>query len=168
MRSRDRIIAAILFFAVLWCTYQFDLYITDVISHNLTTFFSVVFGFYVTAMAIIYNSKFLQTLHEEDIHAPKKQKKIHTLREYFQWSGYWAIFSILSVIVYSIVNVGEVTGRLVHPVCSVVIPVLNSQIDIGLLINSIIFSIATVNVYFMILILNTMIDGLVIEARSKK
>lgn len=166
MRRIHKVISILLFICVVIVSYKFQLLITEAVSQNLTTFFSVVFGFYITGMAIIYSAKFSRALYEETDPLQPWQRKIHTLKNYFQVSGYWAMFSITSVIVYSLASIKDQSGNLIVDIPSCVLPVVNFKLDVGLLISSMVFSIASINIFFMILLLNTMIDGMLLEAKK--
>ncbi|MCV3470659.1 hypothetical protein [Campylobacter sp. CNRCH_2015_0814] len=61
---------------------------------NAITFVSICFGFYLTALSILFSSKYIKLLNNED---PKKktQKQIHTLKEYFRLAIYCALITII-------------------------------------------------------------------------
>lgn len=166
MRKIHKHISLIIFIIVGLISCKFNFSVTEAVSQNLTTFFSVVFGFYITGLAIIYSAKFSKSLYDEiDPFQPTK-RKIHTLKQYFKISGYWALFSIVSVIVYTLFAKKDVDGTLVIPISNLIIPFVDFQLNSGLLLSSLVFSISSINVFLMILLLNQMIDGMVLEAKN--
>ena len=73
--------------------------ISDTTAQNLVTFFSVVFGFYTTSVAILYSASYTKKLHE---YIDEKQQKWGTqiLKSYLLTSGYCSSFSILLIITF--------------------------------------------------------------------
>jgi len=160
MRTKHKVFAFAIFLAITGISYFTKSSISDLVVQNLVTFFSIVFGFYVTAIAILTTSTYIKTLHE--IISEKEQKRgTHILRSYLKTSGYLLIISIISIIAFSIFATKNTGGML-----NISLP-LFWGIDCGLILSSCLFGISAVNVYFMILIFNLIIDNLVEVAKNK-
>ena len=140
--------------------YCFDAAITDTVSESLITFFSIVFGFYITSIAILYSASFASRLYES-LDETGTKREIHNLKNYVLNSGYWSLFSICLIIVFTVFASKEEDDKLFFTTKLV------CMFEVNLIITSIIFGIAAVNVFFMILFLKTMIEGMVEEARNR-
>lgn len=66
---------------------------------EMVTFLSIVTGFYLTTISILFNSKLLKLLYE--VRKNKKyQSSLHQLKYYFQSSFYINITSIIILIIF--------------------------------------------------------------------
>lgn len=165
MRKIHKYILYLIFIFVTVYSYARSLVITETISLNLVTFFSIAFGFYMTSIAIIFNSNYAKKLYKETDPINFGNRKIHTLKKYLLYSGYWSIFSIVSIIISSLrtnQSVSNIIKINLH-----FIELVNFSLDINKLITSLVLSISAVNVYFMILLLNTILDGLLEESKNE-
>lgn len=64
-----------------------DISITESLMQNFITFLSITFGFYMTSLSVLYNSKYIKKLYEEIDPKKPTQRKIHTLKNYFRDSA---------------------------------------------------------------------------------
>ena len=136
--------------------------ITEAISQNMVTFFSVVFGFYMTSLAILYSTQYAKKLHKEIDPKNSNQRKIHTLKNYFYISGAWSIFSIISIICYMLKAKAD-NGILAIGLNPIIF--FKAEINTELVISSLVLAISAVNIYLMFLLLKTILDGMIEEAR---
>ncbi|EAH5167594.1 hypothetical protein D8I16_08230, partial [Campylobacter jejuni] len=57
-------------------------------------FVSICFGFYLTTLSILFSSRYIKLLNNEDS-KKKTQRQIHTLKEYFRLAIYCALITIV-------------------------------------------------------------------------
>lgn len=75
----------------LWLSYWFKAVINETLIQNLGTLFSILFGFYIAALSVLYGSAYSKRLYKKiDAEIPT-QTQLHTLRRYFSASSTWAI-----------------------------------------------------------------------------
>ena len=135
--------------------YSNKIKISESACQNLVTFFSITFGFYLTSLAIVYNSASIKSLYQEIDPKNSSRRKIHTLKIYFKAACYWAIFSIIFLILYGIdINSESSNYSLVN-------------IDLKLLMSGISAGISAVNVFFSIIFLKYILDNLIQESKNK-
>lgn len=167
MRKIHNFMAFFIFLTAFLFSYLADLKISTTTSLQMITFFSVVFGFYVTAIAILYSASYTKTLHHK-IDEKQQKRGIHILRDYLLIIGRWAIISTSSIIVFTILATKKPNDDLVLIGNSTKYSLVFCIIDTNLAITSTLFGIAAVNVFFMLLLLHTIIDGLVEESKNNK
>ncbi len=138
---------------------------TEIASKNLVTFFSVAFGFYMTSIAILYKSSYAKSLYKQ-IDDREQQRGIHKLKKYLLASGRCSIVSIGSIILFTLFSTKNDAGVLEIGLQSLSAFFMNFSIDLNLLLASFTFGVSAVNVFFMILLFNTILDGMVEEARK--
>ena len=146
--------------------YWFDGKVTETTSQNLVTFFSIVFGFYMTSIAILYNASFTKSLYKDKKFDKNGKRGIDRLKEYFRNSGYWSIISIGLVILYTIFSTKNENSVLNFMFDPINIPFVGMTFDINLGLSSVVLGISVVNTFFMLLILHTVLDGMVEESKS--
>jgi hypothetical protein len=129
----------------------------------LVTFFSISFGFFTTALAIIYNSALLKELHKK-ITTDGKKREIHVLSSYLKQSAYWSIGSIISIIIYMMFSI-KVSDLLVLHTGN--FTALGYTIDMDKLFSSALFGVSSVNIFLMTLVFNSLLYGMLIQAKSK-
>jgi hypothetical protein len=166
MRQAHRIISALILGITTLICYMADAHMTDSVSQNLVTFFSIVFGFYLIWVALLYGTSYTKKLYQEIDSQNQRRRKIHTLKRYLLVSGYWCIFSITSIIVYTLFADKNASGVLNFTLCTLVVPFSEIPIYSSQLLNGIIFGISSVNIFFMLLILHTLLDGMIEEAKQ--
>lgn len=137
----------LVFVGVFTSCFFIDVSISESLMQNFITFLSISFGFYMTSLSVLYNSKYIKKLYDEiDLKKPT-QRKIHTLKSYFKNSAYWSLFSIGLLMIYSLI--GKVVGSVL---------ILNTFME------SILVSVVFVNFIFMFLLFRVFINGLIEEA----
>lgn len=126
-----------------------DISISESLMQNFITFLSITFGFYMTSLSILYNSKYIKRLYDEIDPKKPTQRKIHTLKSYFNSSAYWSLFSIGMLMIYSLLT--NVQSNIL---------ILNSFYE------SILVSVVFVNFIFIFLLFKVFVNGLIEEAKN--
>ena len=165
MKKVHKVLSGVLLLTTIVITFVLDMKITDTAAKSLVTFFSVVFGFYITSIAILYNSSYIKVLHEI-VDQELKMRGTQILKSYILTSGYWSIFSISAIIVYTTyASPGDGTSILRTNITPFDIPFTESQVNMNNLISSMLFGISVLNIFYMLLIMHTILDGMVEEGK---
>ena len=143
----------------------FETQMTDATAQNLVTFFSVVFGFYMTSIAILYNASYTKNLHKQ-IDEKAQKRGIDILKSYLLVSGYWSIFSIISIILFTIFATKDTGSILSTKITPLGLPFTDKMLDLDLLLISGLFGVAVLNVFYMLLLMHTIIDAMIEEAKK--
>lgn len=144
MRKLHIAFALIIFISTFFASYISHSTLTNFTIQNLITAFAIFFGFYLTTISTIYNSEYLKKLNKD------KTAKI-TLYKYFWFSGLWSIFSICFIFVLSFKSELNEYNELVFN--------LNQCINQSWI--SLVISISSVNILFVIIIFRMLLVGLV-------
>lgn len=155
----------VVFFLIVGTCYYFDAKITDVVSENLITFFSIVFGFYITAIAILFSTTYAKNLYQRT-NAEGKKSHIRILESYLFKIGAWSLFSTVAIIIFPIFASKGSSGALLFGFGGLNVPFIDFVVDLDLLASSAALGISAVNIYFMMLILRAILDGMIEEARE--
>lgn len=124
-----------------------DVSISESLMQNFITFLSITFGFYMTSLSVLYNSKYIKKLYDEIDQKKPIQRKIHTLKNYFKNSAYWSLFSIGLLMAYSLIAKVE-----------------NSTLVLNTFFESLLVSVVFINFIFMFLLFKVFINGLINES----
>ena len=141
MKKIHKIVSVLILLTTALIAFLFKVQMTDTVAQNLVIFLSVVFGFHVISIGILYNATYIKNLHKQ-IDKKARKRGTHILRSYLLISGYWSIFSIISIIFFSTVATQS------------------------LLLSSGLFGIAMLNVFYVLLLMRTIIDGMIEEAKK--
>ena len=165
MKKIHKILSSLILLAITFITFLFEAKMTATTSQSLVTFFSIVFGFYMTSIAILYNADYTKSLHKK-IDEKLQKRGTHILKSYFLTSGYWSIFSIVSIIIFTVFATRNNADILYIKIASLTLPLIDKIIDINLLLSSVLFGISALNIFYMLLLMNTIIDGLIEEYKK--
>ena len=146
MRSEHIKILFLVFIGIFIICLFVDVSISESLMQNFITFLSITFGFYMTSLSVLYNSKYIKRLYDEIDPKIPTQRKIHTLKNYFNNSAYWSLFSIGLLIVYSLLTV-----------------VNQNILTLNLFFESVLVSVVFVNFVFMFLLFKIFTNGLIEE-----
>jgi hypothetical protein len=167
MKKIHKKISLSIFIFISLLSYFLKVSITDVSAQLLVNFFSVVFGFYITSIAILYNSSYIKTLHAT-INQENNKRGTHELRDYLLVFGYWSIISTTTIIIFSIIstkdNYGVMTSNYFELISK---DFFNEFVNINKIFTSIIIAISSINIFYMVLLMHTIVNGMMSEARSK-
>lgn len=147
MKKTHKWIAFAIFFIVGIVSFYLQALIKIENFQILVTFFSIVFGFYITAIAILYNSNYIRELYKKK-NSEGSKRNIHILRDYLWISGCWSVISIVILIIFSLL----VTNQ-------------SNLLSESLIIHSIVLGISSVNIFFMLLLFKHIVAALVLEAK---
>ena len=64
---------------------------------ELITFLSILIGFQITSLSILFNSKILKALYDNKIKLYRTE--LHRLKEYFKYSVYFGVISIFLILI---------------------------------------------------------------------
>lgn len=143
-------ILILIFIGIFITCFFIDVSISESLMQNFITFLSITFGFYMTSLSVLYNSKYIKKLYYEIDFKKPTQRKIHTLKSYFKNSAYWAIFSIGLLMIYSLISKVESS-----------ILILNTFME------SILVSVVFVNFVYILLLFKIFINGLIEEVNNE-
>ena len=165
MKKTHKILSGLILLAITFITFLFEAKMTATTSQSLVTFFSVVFGFYMTSIAILYNAAYTKNLHKK-IDEKLQKRGTHILKSYLLTSGYWSIFSIVSIVTFTVFATKNNAGILYVEITQLTLPFIDKIIDTNLLLSSVLFGISALNIFYMLLLMNMIIDGLIEESKK--
>lgn len=102
MYKRHKWLAFFIFLSTVLLSIFLDLGLSKDLVAGLITFFSVVFGFYMTAVSIVFGSNYAKRLRSEEDPIIRTKTKLHTLVYYFKFSSSLSIISIISLLLCSV------------------------------------------------------------------
>jgi len=166
MYKYHKILACILFCAVFFASYMAELKLTKDFITNLITFFSIVFGFYLTGLSILFGTKFSKRLRQEEDPRKNTQTKLHTLRAYFNFSSFASLSSIVFLLFISLMGM---TIDCEHKV-------ITEQLSLGgvvilywdKLLTAVSLGLAATNIMFMCLLFQVFFNGFIEEGRKNE
>ena len=110
--------------------------LSDTTAQSLVTFFSVVFGFYMTTISILYNTTYTTRLHQH-VDYKEQRRGTYILKSYLSTSGHWSILSISSVILFIMFSTKDSEGLLI--IFTGQVKLLFWQIDLNIIMSSVLF-----------------------------
>lgn len=165
MKQIHKILSCLICLTVTGIAFRLEAKMTATTSQSLVTFFSVIFGFYMTSIAILYNADYTKSLHKK-IDENLQRRGTHILKSYLLASGYCSIFSIVYIIIFTIFATKNNAGILYVKINPLTLSFIDKIIDINLLLSSVLFGISALNIFYMLLLMNTIIDGLIEESKK--
>ena len=165
MKKSHKIASCVILLVAGFMAFRFKAQMTDVAAQSLVTFFSVVFGFYMTCIAIFYNASYTKSRHK---YIDKKTQKrgTHILKSYLLVSGYCSIFSVALIILFTTFATKDTGGILSTRIPGLALPFTDKMLDSNLLLSSSLFGLSALNIFYMILLMKTVVDGMIEEARE--
>ena len=122
MYQNHKIFILVLFTIVCVLSYYFKIEINKDFIISLITFYSIVLGFYMTSIAMIYGSNYAKSLSKIEDKKKTGQTLLHTLRKYFKSSFHFLIWSILISLASLLIHSSNQT------LCSFVLALLTTNI----------------------------------------
>lgn len=100
----------IVFFVIGILQYQFldDFYINEELISNITVFMSIIFGFYITSLAIFVTSSYVSSLYQKQDKRNKSATLLHTLVYNYKLGLTITLFSILYLILLQFIIIQEI------------------------------------------------------------
>lgn len=160
MYRHHKILALILFTIVVGASYKGELQVTNDFVANLITFFSIVFGFYLTGLSILFGSNYSKRLRQEEDSRKKTQTKLHTLKAYFNFSSFASLSSIVLLLITSLMGM---TVDSKHKAFSECMPIWKISVCWDQLFLSLALGLAAINIMFMYLLFQVFFNGFLEE-----
>jgi hypothetical protein len=165
MYKRHKVLGIVLFLTTLCLVYIVGVLITDITAGHLITFFSIAFGFQLTSMSMLFGSRYSKSLREKEDPSMKTQTMLHTLKAYFSASSVVSILSISFLLILSLVGM---TADSVIRIVPAQIDVWNKTFYLDHIASSMVLGLASINIFFMFLLLKIFFDGFLHEAQKHK
>jgi len=165
MYLHHKILALMLFAIVVGVSYKTDLRLTANFVGHLITFFSIVFGFYLTGLSILFGSNFSKRLRMEEDARKKTQTKLHTLKAYFNFSSFTSLSSIILLLLISLMGLTVDSQNKVVTEC---MSLWKLSICWDQLLTSMTLGLATINIMFMYLLFQVFFNGFLEEASESE
>lgn len=160
MKHKHNILFILLFTSLTLSIYFFGGKISEAVTQNLITFFSIAFGFYMTTIALIFGSSYAHNLYQA-ITIDGEKREIHVLKIYFKIASYWSLFSIVIILILMVFGKKNNDGYLSFDFDFSHFTLITSYIDLNLLWNALILAISSLNVFFMLLIIHQVFEALI-------
>ncbi len=152
MRKLHRIFALIIFCLVFFTSFLFEAVLTREAATGFLTAFSIITGFYFSSVAVIISSKSVTRLYREEDPYILGQTKLQTYKKYYLNSFYWSGISIIIMMMYLIDST---------MISKFFIANVNHFID------SISIAISFVNIYWSVILFQTLMTLMLYEGRDK-
>ncbi len=165
MKTIHNRVAGVIFLLVSILFYWCEGGIYNTTAQVLVTFFSVVFGFYMTSIAILYNASYTKSLHKK-IDEKEQKRGTHILKSYLLRSGHCSILSVSLIILFTTFATENNSGALSSNFSPWVMPFITYELNLNLLLSSVLFGIASINIFYMLLLMRVVINGLLEEAKK--
>lgn len=151
MKRIHKIASGFIVVMVSFLAFVFRVRMTESMAQSFLTFLCLVFGFYLACVAILYGSRYAKRLHGT-IDERGGMRGTHRLGVYLRVSGCVCLGAIVMLLGFVTI---ESRGKGV-----------SEGLDWGLCVSSCIFGLIVLTVFYMLLLLNTILDGLIEEAKS--
>jgi len=161
MYKHHKIIASLIFLLIFAVSFASDVRLTNEIIGHLITFFSIVFGFYLTGLSILFGSSYSKRLRNEEDPRLKTQTKLHTLKSYFNYSSVTSLGSIVLLLITSLLGLDKQATPCetkFFEAFSLCREQLFTSVSLGL---------AAVNIMFMFLLFRVFFNGFMEEGSSE-
>ncbi len=158
-------LARFIFFAVFIASYATGLQLTNDFTNHLITFFSIVFGFFFTALSVLFGTDFTKRLRKKEDPIKRTQTKLHTLAVYFNFSLLISLSSICLLLLISLMGLTVDEQFNVMKKCFYLwkIPLCWSRLLTGISLG-----LAVMNIMFMYLLFKVFFNGFIEESVESK
>lgn len=167
MYREDKWACRVIFLIAVASSYWLNLGISETLITNLGTLFSILFGFYIAALSVLYGSAYSKRLYNKVDGKIPTQTILHTLRNYFNASATWAVISLVLIIMTSVLaDTSASQGKNLIPK----LPVWDLRyfrLDLKALWNSGVFGVTFTNFYLSWRLLKVLLIGFLAEAKAK-
>ena len=162
MYNRHWFIATLLFLACFSLSLYKEFNLQSDLIANLITFFSIVFGFYLTALSMLYGSNFTKRLGNEQDPLKSTQTKFHTLIAYFQISSFTSISSIVILLISNLLGLYKEPTKPATQCFDILDYSLCAQ-DLFIATS---LGLAAINIFFMVLLFKIFFNAFIEEGDS--
>lgn len=166
MRGKHKVLSFVFFLVGMICACTFALKTSAGVLRSMITFYSIVFGFYMTSIATLHGSFYTKHLHDY-IDEKEGKRGTHILKSYLLISGYWLIFSAVATILFMSGSTQSLDVLYID-IDPVPMPFSDYQIDVSALLSSGIFGLLFLNVFYMVILLQTIANSMIQEAKKMK
>lgn len=164
MYKRHKTISFVIFVLCIIIVFIFSYELPENSIASFVTFFSIIFGFYLTAISILYGSSFAKRISSEEDPKQKTQTKLHTLIAYFRVSSYIAILSIVLLLIFSALNLSG--GQEMGTDCVTTIGIRDFDFCWQTFMTAILMGVIVVNIYFMTILFKIFLNAFEEEANA--
>ena len=165
MYKRHKCLAGLLFFTSIIILFIIEIELTQAFIGHLITFFSIVFGFYITGLSILFGSNFSKRLWREEDPNKSTQTNFHTLLAYFR-IGLFLLLS--SIVLFLIISLIGMTFNSDFSIIPKYLTLGRYSFPLERVITAVSLGIATTNIMFMYLLLKIFLSGFLDEASTPK
>lgn len=173
MYSRHLALSVCVFSVFTFISWHFSVQVTSTFAGHLITFFSIVFGFYLTAFSVLYGSGFTKRLSDEEDPLKTTQTKLHTLTSYLKISSITSISSIVAFLLLLLLKwtvEGDIASEHLNQCPDNLMWTINT-IGVNLCIKDILIAVSlgwsAVNIVFMGILLKILLNAFIEEGGKK-
>ncbi len=161
MRPLHKVFAVILFFGIFIISYTLELRLTDNFVSYLITFFSIVFGFFFTAVSVLFGKNFSRRLQSQEDPHKRTRTNLNALVAYFKVNIFTALSCIILLLIINLSDMTVQTQSSHIAECSYLwkIPLCLNQILAGISLG-----LASTSVMVMLLLFRIFFNGFIEEA----
>lgn len=156
-----------IFLLAIVASYWLKFSISETLITNLGTLFSILFGFYIAALSVLYGSAYSKRLYNKVDGKIPTQTILHTLRNYFNMSATWAVISLVLIIMTSVLADTSASQEK-HLIPN--LPVWDLRyfrLDMKALWNAGVFGVTFTNFYLSWRLLKVLLIGFLEEAKAR-
>lgn len=155
MRPRHKNITIIIFVSIILICFALKLLWSieiraNQVTSNIATFSAVIFGLHITLIAILFGTKFLQQMYREIDPKVAHYRKIHTIRDYLNFSQKLVLTNIILVCIYEALRE----------------PVLAEIQWLELIFSWIIISVFFVSVYYVFIVFKILLTSMIESSKN--
>ena len=169
MYKKHKIISCFLAVFLFVLSFFLQVRLNESVISSLITVFSIVFGFYMTSISVLYGTGYIKKLYKKTDPQKKEQTELHTLQEYFSKSCHWSLLSIFVLLIFLLIAHEDIHKELIWTEGIWSFNVLGRYSIAYNSINfwtSVVLAIVGTNFYFLILILHVSLKGFLEEAKK--
>jgi|GEM_PF-5988087 len=150
--------AFLLFVLVLLLSYKSNICVKPHVAGSALTFLSIVFGFYLTSLSVLYGSAYARILSKAVDPRMKSQTKIQTLIAYYKVCTYMVLVSVSFFIGY------EFDLFLICSELESKFMLLGVEYPLGSVMSALFNAILITNMYFIFLLLRVFINAFLVDS----
>ncbi len=163
----DRSVCVLFFISSFSLFLNVDVCLTESLAGNFVTIFSILLGFYMTSLSVLYGSSYTKRLYKTVDVKIDTQTLLHTLCSYFKYSVSISFISLILVVIIQAISNANNVGvlEIILSPYSINICGLVVNINVASLLNSLLFSIIIVSFYLAARLFAILIVGFVEESK---
>jgi len=150
MAKLHRTLAIFIFFISFVLSFLLGIHMTESAASGFLTAFAIITGFYITSITVIINSTSVGRLYRTEDKDLPGQTLLQTYKKYFSNSFYWSITATVLMILYLLDFDIKIPNYLT------------------LIIDPILISVSAVNIFWSVVIFQTIMAIMLYEGKDKK